>query len=253
MIYSHAIGRGSHDAIIYKGTFQNRAVAVKKLPRTFATLAAREIKILQEVDDHPNVIRYYYQEQDANFVYIALDLYSSSLADIIERPAEHQDILTAFDPKKALRQVTLGLHHLHALEIIHRDIQPRNILISRAKKDIPYRMMISDFTSSSKLGSLDEDINSDALGSTKAMDIFALGNLYFYLLTNGAHPFGEILGKESNSVENESLLERQGEEGREALDLIANMRRLEAAQRYVPLFARFFGSSKAYLLIMFAI
>ena len=250
MIYSHAIGRGSHDAIIYKGTFQNKAVAVKKLPLKFATLAAREIKILQEVDDHPNVIRYYYQEQDANFVYITLELYSASLADIIERPAEHQDVFIAFDPKKALRQVTLGLHHLHALEIIHRDIQPRNILISRAKKDIPYRMMISDFTSSLKL---DEDINSDAVESTKAMDIFALGNLYFYLLTNGAHPFGEILGKESNSVENESLLERQGEEGREALDLIANMRRLEAAQRYVPLFARFFGSSKAYLLIMFAI
>ena len=91
--------------------------------------------------------------------------------------------------------------------------------------------MISGFTSSLKL---DEDINSDALESTKAMDILALGYLYRDVLTK--------VRMESNSVENESLLERQGEEGREALDLIANMRRLEAAQRYVPLFARFFRS-----------
>ena len=95
------------------------------------------------------MIRYYYQEHHANFLYIALELCPASLADVIERPDVHRDISIAFDPKKALQQVTSGLRHLHALKIIHRDIKPQNILISHAKKGVGesagHRMLISDF------------------------------------------------------------------------------------------------------------
>ena len=40
---------------MYKGSLQGRAVAVKRLLQDFVTLAAREVNILQESDDHPNV------------------------------------------------------------------------------------------------------------------------------------------------------------------------------------------------------
>ncbi|EED82822.1 predicted protein, partial [Postia placenta Mad-698-R] len=135
--------------VVFKGSLQGRAVAVKRLLQDFVTLASREVNILQESDDHPNVIRYYYQESQSNFLYIALELCPASLADIIERPDGHRDIVIAFDPKRALRQITAGLRHLHALKIVHRDIKPQNILISHAKKGIGetagHRMLISDF------------------------------------------------------------------------------------------------------------
>ena len=114
---------------MYKGSLQGRAVAVKRLLNDFVTLASREVSVLQHADDHPNVIRYYYQEAHASFLYIALELCPASLADIIERPDQFRDIVVAFEPKRALRQITAGLRHLHALKIVHRDIKPDNFLI----------------------------------------------------------------------------------------------------------------------------
>jgi serine/threonine-protein kinase/endoribonuclease IRE1 len=126
-------GFGSHGTVVFKGSLQGRAVAVKRLLHDFVTLATREVSILEESDDHPNVIRYFYQEAQSNFLYIAIELCPASLADIIERPDNFMDIAVTFDPKRALRQITSGLRHLHGLKIIHRDIKPQNILVSSAK------------------------------------------------------------------------------------------------------------------------
>lgn len=148
-------GFGSHGTVVFQGSLQGRAVAVKRLLQDFVTLADREVNILQESDDHPNVIRYYYQEAHANFLYIALELCPATLADVIERPDQFRDIAIAFEPKRALRQITAGLRHLHALKIVHRDIKPQNILISHAKKGVGesagHRMLISDFGLCKKL------------------------------------------------------------------------------------------------------
>lgn len=131
------------------------------------TLATREVSILQQSDDHPNVIRYYYQESHLNFFYIALELCPASLADIIEnngggglsgsrREEEWREIIQGFDPKRAMRQVASGLNHLHGLGLIHRDIKPQNILISSSSSSggrggVGYRMLISDFGLCKKL------------------------------------------------------------------------------------------------------
>ncbi|KAI0705331.1 hypothetical protein C8Q76DRAFT_771153 [Earliella scabrosa] len=289
IVSDQVLGMGSHGTVVFKGSLQGRAVAVKRMLADFVTLASREVNILQESDDHPNVIRYYYQEAHANFLYIALELCPASLADIIERPDQFRDVVVAFEPKRALRQITAGLRHLHALKIVHRDIKPQNILISDAKKGVGenagHRMLISDFglckkleydqtsflpTAHGSMGAgtvgwrapeilrgevkLDDagDESQSSRGSvgtgsgtpgtpsgkptrlTKSVDIFALGCLYYYVLTNGLHPFGDRFEREFNIRRNaKSLdgLERFGEEGLEGVDLITKMLSPEAYDR----------------------
>ncbi|KAI0672326.1 hypothetical protein C8Q78DRAFT_1026414 [Trametes maxima] len=291
VVSDSVLGVGSHGTVVFKGSLQGRAVAVKRMLADFVTLASREVNVLQESDDHPNVIRYYYQEAHANFLYIALELCPASLADLIERPDQFRDIVVAFEPKRALRQITSGLRHLHALKIIHRDIKPQNILISYAKKgageNAGHRMLISDFGLCKKLeydqtsflptahGSmaagtvgwrapeilrgevkLDDTASDESQSSrgsvtsagtptpgtprgnptrlTKSVDIFALGCLYYYVLTNGLHPFGDRFEREFNILKNTKNLdglERFGEEGAEGVDLITRMLSPEAYDR----------------------
>ncbi|KAJ7216618.1 hypothetical protein GGX14DRAFT_442194 [Mycena pura] len=288
------LGYGSHGTVVYRGSLQGRAVAVKRLLQDFVTLASREVSILQESDDHPNVIRYYYQEAHSNFLYIALELCPATLADLVETPDRDawRDIAVAFEPKRALRQISSGLRHLHGLKLVHRDIKPQNILVSAgtarggAKS---YRMLISDFGLCKRLdvdqtsflptshgtmaagtvgwrapeilrgdvkldevgmGSGGDDasvssqgtVGSGASGATagkparltKSVDIFALGCLFFYTLTNGSHPFGDRFEREANimkDAKNLTGLERFGEEGAEAVELISAMLHPEAYER----------------------
>ncbi|KAF8314488.1 hypothetical protein DL93DRAFT_2149101 [Clavulina sp. PMI_390] len=277
------LGYGSSGTVVYKGSFQGRSVAVKRLLQDFVTVASREVTLLQESDDHPNVIRYFYQEQRSTFLYIALELCPATLEDIIARPNAEQfiPIAAAFQPKRALAQITAGIRHLHELKIVHRDIKPQNILVSQAKNGA-HRMLISDFGLCKKLGHdetsflptqhgpmgagtvgwrapeiLTGEVRLDlteieSLGSvgggdstigsiggasnsssggprtrlTKSVDIFALGCLFFYTLTGGEHPYGGPFERESNIVKDRkdlSWLEKLGEEGEEARDLIERM------------------------------
>lgn len=71
---------------------------------------------------------------------------------------------------------------------------------------------------------------------TKSVDIFALGCLFYYVLTNGGHPFGDRYEREVNILKGAVCLEGLegfGEEGSDAVDLIGNMLHAEASERYV--------------------
>ncbi|KAL8743975.1 MAG: hypothetical protein Q9190_003730 [Brigantiaea leucoxantha] len=289
------LGFGSHGTMVYKGSFGGRDVAVKRMLLQFYDIASHEVGLLQESDDHQNVIRYYDKESAGDFLYIALELCPASLQDIIEKPS---DCLTRvgpdhLDPINALKQITSGLHHLHTLKIVHRDIKPQNILVSAPKifpgnpsaSQAP-RLLISDFGLCKKLEGdqnsfrattahaagtsgwrapellVDEDLlpnTSSAIGqanpldprtypnqsdnnnseplvldpstnrrATRAIDIFSLGCVFYYVLTSGSHPFdkdGKYM-REANIVKglhDISLLSVLGDYQWEARDLIGNM------------------------------
>ena len=61
-------GFGSHGTVVYKGVFQGRAVAVKRLLRDFVSIASQEVALLQASDDHQNVIRCKWLVQDADTI-----------------------------------------------------------------------------------------------------------------------------------------------------------------------------------------
>ncbi|KAK3490128.1 hypothetical protein B0T13DRAFT_88240 [Neurospora crassa] len=277
------LGIGSNGTIVFAGKWDGRDVAVKRMLVQFNEIASQETKLLRESDDHPNVIRYFAQQQSAGFLYIALELCQASLADVIQRPSMFRELAQAGerDMPGVLYQVAKGLSHLHSLRIVHRDLKPQNILVNMGKDGRP-RILVSDFGLCKKLEGgqssfgattahaagttgwrapellLDDDggpgpgatmtftdpgssmhsasgTGSGVVGAgvnvrrvTRAIDIFSLGLVFFYVLTKGHHPFdlGDRYMRESNIRKGKydlQLLEVLGDYAHDAKDLIESM------------------------------
>ncbi|KAL4240931.1 Serine/threonine-protein kinase/endoribonuclease IRE1 [Mactra antiquata] len=204
------LGHGCEGTFVYKGLFDRRSVAVKRLLPECFSFADREVELLRESDQHPNVIRYFCMESDSQFRYIALELCVATLACYIEGKSKIN-----LDPISILLQAMSGLAHLHSLDIVHRDIKPQNVLISQPDSQGRSRAMISDFGLCKKLaaGRLSFSRRSGAAGTegwiapemlnveertTCAVDIFSAGCVLYYVVTKGKHPFGEALRRQAN-------------------------------------------------------
>jgi len=282
------IGTGSNGTVVFEGSFDGREVAVKRMLMQFFDIASQETKLLRESDDHPNVIRYFAQQQAYGFLYIALELCPASLADVIEKPHLHASLAQGGerDMPNVLYQIANGLQHLHNLRIVHRDLKPQNILVSMGKDGKP-RLLVSDFGLCKKLEGeqssfrattahaagtsgwrapellLDDDAKEGGQGAmmvdastngdsgsgalvsaelmpnrraTRAIDIFSLGLVFFYVLTKGSHPFdcGDRYMREVNIRKNQFNLRQLdvlGDYAHEAKDLISSMLAPEPKKR----------------------
>ncbi|KAF8752334.1 hypothetical protein RHS01_07903 [Rhizoctonia solani] len=232
VVSEEVLGYGSHGTVVYKGKFQGRSVAVKRLLHDFVTLARATSR---ELPLHSTR---------------TLSLLTFRL---VERPQMFPDVVGSFDPKRALSQVTAGLRHLHALKIVHRDIKPQNILLDvdqtsfmptayggaaagtagwRAPEilrgEVNVDMAALDVSNGGIGSSSGSGSGSATSGTrlTRSVDVFALGCLFFYVLSGGDHAFGDRFERDVNILRDEKRLdwlERLGEEGFEAIDLIQKM------------------------------
>ncbi|KAH6592616.1 hypothetical protein BASA50_002060 [Batrachochytrium salamandrivorans] len=143
------LGFGSHGTVVYKGFFEGMDVAIKRLLLDFYEVADHEVKILQESDHHPNIVRYYCREECDGFMYMALELCICTLQDIIERRENSifDSLRRKLKSKHMIREIMAGVYHLHSMKIVHRDLKPQNILIGKpsSKKNLIPRVLISDF------------------------------------------------------------------------------------------------------------
>lgn len=195
--------------VVFEGSLGGRKVAVKRLLKEFFTFAEREVSLLLESDEHPNVVRYYAKEEDNDFVYLALTYCKCSLADFVEerfRAAGSDVAQVDATAIQLMSDIAAGIEHIHKLKIVHRDIKPQNILI-----DTNGRARISDMGLAKKFTGENFSYSIGNAGSagwqapeiimrartpesapelTPAVDVFALGCIFYYI-TTGEHPFGE--------------------------------------------------------------
>ena len=196
------LGKGA-TSIVYKGRFGGREVAIKRV--IAATNVDREAELHIKCDAHPNVCRYLCKENDLmGDTYLVLELCLGTLTDYVEGKLA---FAVERQPKDLLKDATQGLEHLHKLGIVHRDIKPSNILISRHQNDpTTAKALIGDFGFSKEVNKAQQSFSISegwrgtlrwmapevltgregcTLRATMAVDVYALGCVFFYTLTNG--------------------------------------------------------------------
>ncbi|KAF4532401.1 hypothetical protein B566_EDAN003853 [Ephemera danica] len=214
------LGRGCEGTFVFHGRFEGRPVAVKRLLPECFTVADREVDLLRESDEHPNVIRYFCTEKDRQFRYIALELCAATLEDYVQGRFGQEQIKEV----DVLSQATSGLAHLHSLDIVHRDIKPHNVLLSHANNYGEVKAMISDFGLCKKLqrgrhsfshrsgvagtdGWIAPEMINPNVSATCSVDIFSMGCVFYYVLSKGKHPFGDNLRRQANILSGEYNLD----------------------------------------------
>lgn len=184
---------------VYKGKDHklNRYVAIKVLKQEFYENANFVSKFRMEAQVsaglmHPNIVNVYDVGEEKGLFYIIMELVDGiTLKKYIEKKAR----LSVREAVSIAIQVSMGLQAAHNAHIIHRDIKPQNIMISRDGK-----VKVTDFgiakaatsntITSNVMGSVHYTSPEQARGgySDEKSDIYSLGITLFEMLT-GRVPF----------------------------------------------------------------
>lgn len=175
----------------------NRFVAIKVLKQEFAENANFVSKFRTEAQAaaglaHPNIVNVYDVGEENGIHYIVMELVEGiTLKKYIEKKAR----LSYKEAVSIAIQVSMGIEAAHNNHIIHRDIKPQNIIISKDGK-----VKVTDFgiakaatsntITSNVMGSVHYTSPEQARGgySDEKSDIYSLGVTMFEMLT-GRVPF----------------------------------------------------------------
>lgn len=192
------IGSGGM-SLVYKGRDKklNRYVAVKVLKSEYREDKNFVRKFREEAQAaaclaHPNIVNVYDVGEEQGIHYIVMELVEGiTLKNYIERKGK----LTIKEATSIGIQVSMGLEVAHNNEIVHRDIKPQNIMIS---KDGKVKVMdfgiakaaTSETIASNAMGSVHYTSPEQARGgySDAKSDIYSLGIVMFEMVT-GRVPF----------------------------------------------------------------
>jgi len=186
-------------ADVYKAVDRvlNRYVAVKVLKREFREDENFVKKFWSEAQSaarlqHPNIVNVYDVAEDRGLYYIVMELVEGiTLKDYIQKKGK----LTPKEVIGITLQVCAGIEAAHSNNIIHRDVKPQNIIISKEGKVKVTDFGIAKATSSNTIstnvmGSVHYTSPEQARGgfSDAKSDIYSLGITMYEMIT-GELPF----------------------------------------------------------------
>jgi serine/threonine-protein kinase len=188
-------------SLVYKAKDKllNRYVAVKVLKEEFVENEQFIKKFNRESQaaaslSHPNIVNVFDVGSEDNINYIVMEF-------IDGMTLKHDLMLKEkFEPEEAtkiVRDIALALSHAHKNKIIHRDVKPHNILMT--KEEVP---KVADFGIARAITSSTVTMTGETMGSVhyispeqarggfvdERSDLYSLGIVYYELLS-GKVPF----------------------------------------------------------------
>jgi tetratricopeptide (TPR) repeat protein/tRNA A-37 threonylcarbamoyl transferase component Bud32 len=197
----------------------HRPVAVKILrenllfQETARKRFGREAQSLARMD-HPNVVRVYDSGETGTQMYLVMEFVEGeSLGSILGRKGKDLRGLLGL-----LEQAARGIHHAHQKGIIHRDIKPQNILVTKAGE-----LKVADFGLAHLLDSdpgltgtgavlgtplymAPEQVGGGAGQITHRTDVYALGAILYEVLTGWPPHRGSAISEVYDKILHENPL-----------------------------------------------
>ncbi|XP_062232216.1 mitogen-activated protein kinase 17-like isoform X2 [Phragmites australis] len=240
---SEVIGKGSYGIVAAAvDTQTGERVAIKKIVDVFdhvsdATRILREIKLLRLLR-HPDIVEIKHimlppSRREFRDIYVIFELMESDLHQVIKA----NDDLTAEHHQFFLYQLLRGMKYIHAANVFHRDLKPKNILANADCKlkicdfglarvsfnDTPSAIFWTDYVAT-RWYRAPELCGSFFSKYTPAIDIWSVGCIFAELLT------GKPLFPGKNVVHQLDLMtDLLGTPSAESISRIRN----EKARRYL--------------------
>ncbi|XP_058179789.1 calcium-dependent protein kinase 28 [Rhododendron vialii] len=133
--------------------FNGDRVAVKKIDKNKMVLpiavedVKREVKILQALAGHENVVQFHNAFEDDSYVYIVMELCEGG--ELLDRILSKKDSrYSEKDAAVVVRQMLKVAAECHLHGLVHRDMKPENFLFKSPKLDSPLKATdfgLSDF------------------------------------------------------------------------------------------------------------
>uniref|UniRef100_A0A1D1YR11 non-specific serine/threonine protein kinase n=1 Tax=Anthurium amnicola TaxID=1678845 RepID=A0A1D1YR11_9ARAE len=177
-------------------------VAVKRIDKNKMIFSVavedvkREVKILQALTGHENVVQFHNAFEDDSYVYIVMELCEGG--ELLDRILGKKDSrYTEKDAAIVVRQMLKVAAECHLRGLVHRDMKPENFLFKSTKEDSPLKATdfgLSDFI---KPGKRFQDIVGSAYyvapevlkrRSGPESDVWSIG-VITYILLCGRRPF----------------------------------------------------------------
>ncbi|CAJ0915152.1 14443_t:CDS:2, partial [Entrophospora sp. SA101] len=165
-ISNKILGYGANGSIVYKGRFEGKDVAIKRLLLDYYKLAHHEVSLLQESDEHANIIRYYCTQQCESFLYIAIELCKAPELLLLPQQPPNNRITKAVDIFSAgclfyyvisggehpfgdrfsrEKNIMNGMHRLNGIEEEEKDLIKGMINLDQSKRPDSKKVMVHPY------------------------------------------------------------------------------------------------------------
>jgi serine/threonine protein kinase len=209
------LGRGGM-GVVYRARqiYLNQTVAVKILPHRYLDDSQAVNRFRREMQstgalNHPNIVRAFNAGEASGVHFLVMEYVDGvNLQQFVGIGAAPGGPLGVGAACEIIRQAALGLQHAHEHQLVHRDIKPGNLMLSRSGEvkllDLGLAKFRAEWRGEAQspggltqpgmtMGTIDymaPEQGEDSAAADIRADIYSLGCTLFFLLT-GKTPYGD--------------------------------------------------------------